>query len=1798
MVVLVLGLSGALLSAGSAVAADFTWSGAAPVGEPNWSDGANWVGGSAPSGSIGALTFPTLAVGLCATTCYVSGNNIAGLVANSLTIGDTYYDIYDFRGDALSVGAEGMKVAGGARANIEMMPLNLVAPQTWSLGESASVSVGDVTGASAALAINQKPNSSVLVSHDVEVGPITITGGAVNTTAEGGLNATDEHPVALTEALFCCGGTVGALTTKGAKVLLGSGRNLAVSGGVTLDPATELRFEFFLESVFSQLTATGNVSLENAHLSLPGGEFCPVNPGDQRTLITTSGSVVGTFAGLPDGSTVVVNCQNTTAVVRINYTAHSVTATVVGGEPYGGALTLLELLSGGHNPSEFCVVCFMGKLISFFSPVDAPTGNFWHTFNDLTVPGRGIPLNLTRTYNSMSAATDGPFGFGWSFPYAMSLSFPDATHVIVNQENGSQVAFTEQSGGTYTAPPRVTATLVHNGDGSWTFVRRHKDTFSFDSSGRLAQEKDLNGYVTSLAYNGSGQVATVTDPPGRKLTFAYNGNHISSVTDPLGRVVTYAYDGEGNLTDVTDANGGNTHFTYNSAHRMLTMRFPNQAPRVPGSTGAVVSNKYDGQGRVIEQTDQLGRTTKFAYAGEPLGKEGGSTTITDPKGNVTVQDYQFGELLSETKGYGTSQAATWTFGYDPATLGMTSVTDPNGHTTTSTFDSEGNTLTSTDALSRTTTNTYDSLNDLLTTTDALSVTTTMTYDARGNLLSRSRPLTGTAETQTTTYTHGDATHPGDVTATTDPEGKTRRYTYDANGNRSSTTDPLGDKTTSTYNAIDWLLSTTSPRGNAEGANPASFTTTYAHNNFGQIAETVDPLGHKTTSQYDPDQNLIASTDADGNTTTYTYDVADERTGVHRADETTLQTTYWPDGAVKEQIDGAGHATHYDYDPLARVSAVTDPLGRVTRYGYDGAGNRTSLTDAEGRVTTTSYDAANEPTAITYSDGKTPNVSNITYDANGQRTGMTDGSGTWSWTWDSLHRLTNVTEGNNGTVKYQYDLRNDLTTITYPDGHSVMRGYDDAGRWTSVTDWLGNTTTFGYDPSSNLTTETLPSATGVTDTSTYAADDTLSSMSDKHGASTLFAASYSRDANRQLTSDSSQPASEGGYGYTALSQLCYTGTSAGSCTSPPSGASQYQYDSADNLARMGNTTQTFDAADELTSAVTPAVSGEQPSSVGGSKETAGVIEHRVVPTVTSGKVNFAHSSGQGRPIISHALSTPGAGDLVLAFLSAKAPRHGQQGVSLIKGGGLKWSLVTSTSFHGGYVGIWQARAHKRLVRARVNVKLRKTGSPAALAVVAFDGKADVAHSASRSSRTGGPRVAMSVPTDTLVWVIGQDAAHHIKIKPLRGQVLVAKSTLHSGGISWLQTADSPANKRLLIGDSAPKSASWMLGAVTIQEQAPGSTTPAGVPPVTPTLPAAANYTQTYAYDAEGNRIGSVASNGASQTYSYNQALELTGVGSSVSYTYNGDGLRMSKAMGATTTPFTWDVASALPSVLEDGTNAYVYGPGELPLEQISGNTALWFHHDQLGSTRLLTNGAGQAVATYVYTPYGKVSSLPGSASTSLLYAGQYRDDESGLYYLRARYYDATTAQFLTVDPATATTSSPYAYVGGNPLYSSDPTGMCGLMFWTSCDPRCPDSVQPLGPWQCQAAAGAVKLASGQAATGFCEYVSAQNLVGGNLSDVVGIEKCAVKSDKGRALLTTTYHGTGVGTCGGWSTFFGNTDNLSAYGGPFKTKVGGIFEFSQSVSEGAGGVETTTFGMSGGLPAAGWTGTTNTTVQWLS
>jgi len=107
---------------------------------------------------------------------------------------------------------------------------------------------------------------------------------------------------------------------------------------------------------------------------------------------------------------------------------------------------------------------------------------------------------------------------------------------------------------------------------------------------------------------------------------------------------------------------------------------------------------------------------------------------------------------------------------------------------------------------------------------------------------------------------------------------------------------------------------------------------------------------------------------------------------------------------------------------------------------------------------------------------------------------------------------------------------------------------------------------------------------------------------------------------------------------------------------------------------------------------------------------------------------------------------------------------------------------------------------------------------------------------------------------------------------------------------------------------------------------------------------------------------------------------------------------------------------------------------------NNSTPYYYHQDQLGSIRALTNGSGSVANTYSYDAYGNTTSSTGTVYNPFGYAGEYTDSESGFVYLRARYYDPATQQFLSVDPWVRKTGQAYGYSGADPVNFVDPLGL--------------------------------------------------------------------------------------------------------------------------------------------------------------
>jgi RHS repeat-associated protein len=130
-------------------------------------------------------------------------------------------------------------------------------------------------------------------------------------------------------------------------------------------------------------------------------------------------------------------------------------------------------------------------------------------------------------------------------------------------------------------------------------------------------------------------------------------------------------------------------------------------------------------------------------------------------------------------------------------------------------------------------------------------------------------------------------------------------------------------------------------------------------------------------------------------------------------------------------------------------------------------------------------------------------------------------------------------------------------------------------------------------------------------------------------------------------------------------------------------------------------------------------------------------------------------------------------------------------------------------------------------------------------------------------------------------------------------------------------------------------------------------------------------------------------------------------------------------------------SAVPSV------RYLHGTMvDQVLAQEQGGQTSWMLTDQLGSVRDLVSNAGTVVGHFTYDSFGQVMSATGAVDSRYKFTGRELDSETGLYYYRARYYDARVGRFIGQDPIgfEAGDANLYRYVGNSPLNATDPSGL--------------------------------------------------------------------------------------------------------------------------------------------------------------
>ncbi len=625
--------------------------------------------------------------------------------------------------------------------------------------------------------------------------------------------------------------------------------------------------------------------------------------------------------------------------------------------------------------------------------------------------------------------------------------------------------------------------------------------FEYDTRGNVLRETDELGKVTVRAYDSKDRLLTEIDPLGGTTTNAYDGNgDLLSTTDPSGSTTAFTYDGFGNPMTFTDPRGKVTTNTYDSRGNVLST-----TDRLAGVTAFT----YDSQGRLLSEIDAAGNSTTFAYdtAGnltrsiDALGTE--TTSTFDANGNVTSR------TTSRTLPDGSTETLTTTFIVDP--LGrVTATTAPDGATTSISYDPLGAVLSATDALGR---------------------PTAWAYDAAGRLTERTYP-DGTAESRA--Y---DAE--GRVVAATDRGGRVTTFLYDAAGRLVTTLHADGTTKSSTYDDAGRIVASTDARGSI---------TTFVLDAVGRRTQVINALGQATTYAYDAAGNQTAVTDGLGNSTSFTLDDAGSLLTTTFPDGTTASNEYDELGRRVAGIDQAGVRTGFGYDPLGRLVQVTDAAGGITRYTYDEQGNRTSQTDANGHVTRFTFDKLGRQTARILPGGA---AEILAYDAAGNRISRTDFNGV--------------------TTNYAYDVNGRLTERSYPVGTSVSFTYTATGRRASATDARG-VATYSYNDRDQLVSMTAPE--GWTLQYSWDAAGNRKELTTNLGAGGLFTTEYSYDAVGRLATVTDARSGVYAYGYDAAGRRA-------SLSYPNGVVTTYVHDAASRLVNLqtgapdGSVIQSYD-----------------------------------------------------------------------------------------------------------------------------------------------------------------------------------------------------------------------------------------------------------------------------------------------------------------------------------------------------------------------------------------------------------------------------------------------------------------------------------------------------------------------------------------------------------------------------------------------------------------------------------------------
>ncbi|OMF86246.1 hypothetical protein BK146_27790 [Paenibacillus sp. FSL R7-0333] len=1217
--------------------------------------------------------------------------------------------------------------------------------------------------------------------------------------------------------------------------------------------------------------------------------------------------------------------------------------------------------------------------------------------------------------------------------------------------NGNLIAETNPKGVAtlyeYDALKRLLRKIAPSSDGDKAITR-----YVYDLAGNLTKEispnqysseKDKNGQLSqmkgySYTYDTMNRRISKISPEGAGLEYIqYNLNgQVAKFVDGLrykgdmksSKGTTYAYDGLGRMVKEINALSVSKQYEYNVLDHLVkqtdargnsTLYKVNPdgtVAQVTNPDGGVVKYEYDKLGRKISETNPLGATTAYSY--NAFGKE---KTIKDPYGYSIEKKYDLnGNLVSEK--------------------------DKRGSLSLFSFD----------ALDRLTVKKIplemDSSKNIVYLSEQYS------YDSLGNLLSKT--ITGSKDgspKRETTYSYYDNNL---VRNTADNSGAYTSRKYDKNGNmiwqeslRSEGHTDVQDFEFDSENRLtqktNWLdeesvgdassLTNGTALRSTDMPGKIRQTTGYVYDILGNKVQEISPRAYGYLDMDTANRKLYTSY--------YTYDILNRpEKFIRYKGDTAVYKQYEYDEAGNKitSRDERGGVTRYQYDAINRLTVTTNTKGKEFTSGYDLSGNKIQEENAKGHTISYTYDKLNRLILTKDPDGTviSKNIydanSNITkkIDAKGYAAGSTDSAQYGSiYQYDLANRLVAFIDPElavlNGTskftTKYQYNIYGDMVSQTDALGNFIQYEYDNAGRLSKVIDGEQVEVTYGYDSIGNKLfmkdgrgklTQYRYGSFGVQQAITDASNQTIS---------------YQYDLGLNKVQMTDQMMHDTTYTYDNFNQLIETKVV------QTGDKVLYGYDESGNRVLMtdesGTSSYTYDSENLLLE-----LSKDGKKQIGYSYDDIGNLAKI---TDALGYVTAYHYDKSSR--------------------MDQVTYDGHTTVYTYDSNGNR----TAVKYEDGVSEVYSYDRNNRILNL---INKRKDGSEVSRYLYTYDAagrqetKSDSYGTTTYKYDQAGRIKQIEAPGKTTVYAY--DGAGN------RKSMLETYTSMQPNSFKSSKTQQAIEYK-LKKAEYLYSSSNQLM---KLEERMHGAD---GKEILLKTVD--------YLYDARGNEISQRTSYiqphsadlhqstggetyGAGELQENNRFIEKvtrtydgfnrlkkavtvkSGDRSEIEFTYNGDGLRTQKTVRSAKTP---DIAKE--------TN-YVYdrqhvileldSSGKLSTRYIRGINYIARMNQAEKYTYYLYNGHGDVVQTvtasgevqnqYDYDVFGNRTLTIEVYAESIQYAGEFYDAESGLYYLRARYYDPYTARFISEDSYRGEDTNPlslnlYTYAHNNPILFLDPTG---------------------------------------------------------------------------------------------------------------------------------------------------------------